>query len=57
MTSDALRKADVNFHKGMPRPLRLIVAIGEALASNSHAVVYFTMILNVMLSANLLSIP
>jgi len=57
MSPDALRTADVDFHAGMPRPLRLVVAIGEALASNSDSLVYFTMILNVMMSANLLSIP
>ena len=57
MSRDALRDAELDFHKGMPRPLRLVVALGEALTSHSDAVVYFAMILNVMLSGNLLSIP
>lgn len=53
---EALKLAEKDFHSRMPRYVRLMIAITEALMSRTDLLCYFVMVLNVLLSASVLSI-
>lgn len=51
-----LKSKEKAFHSQMPRMLRLLIAISDALMSRTDLLCYFVMVLNVLLSASILSI-
>ena|SRR6218665_1435910 len=53
---EALRLAEKKFHSEMPRYVQLMMAIVDALMSRTDLLCYFVMVLNVLLSASVLSI-
>lgn len=54
---DAMKDAEKEFHRGMPRLLQLFLAFTEVLLSRSDLLCYFAMILNVLVNASLLALP
>ena len=54
---DAMKDAEKEFHRGMPRIFQVLLAAIEVLLSRSDILCYFAMILNVLVNASLLALP